>query len=188
MKVLTVSYDDISEYTSRIIQKMKADNFHPDAVIGIRTGGVYIADLFARQLGFNDGKALQISVSRQSSKNKKKLFRSLIKLLPVKMLDFLRVFEAKMLFKREARNRISDISLPEELESSCYYKILIVDDAVDSGATLSAVLGMIQSRYPDLEIKTSAMTVTTDNPAVSPDYYLYKNSTLIRFPWSLDSK
>lgn len=188
MKVLTVGYNDIAEYVSRIIQQMKVDGFLPDAVVGIRTGGVYIADIFARQLVFNGGTALQISVSRPSSKNKKKFFSSLIKLLPTKMLDFLRIIEAKMMFKSSGRSRIFDISLPVELESRRYSKILIVDDAVDSGATLSAVLRVIESRYPGVGIKTAAITVTTDNPTVCPDYYLYKNSTLIRFPWSLDSK
>lgn len=188
MKVLTVSCSDISEYVSSIIQKMKVDDYLPDAVVGIRTGGVYIADLFARQLGFNNGTALQISVYRPSSKNKKKIFSSIAKFMPIKMLDFLRIIEAKMMFKSDGRSQIFDISLPVELESRNYSRILVVDDAVDSGATLSAVLRMIESRYQGVEIKSAAITVTTDNPTVCPDYYLYKNSTLIRFPWSLDSK
>lgn len=188
MRVLTVKNYDITEYVTHIVRKMEADGYHPDAVIGILSGGVPIADIFAQQLGLNGGVALRISVFRQTSKNKKRFLSRIVKLLPTKILDYLRILEAKMTFRGHTRRRVFDVVLPVELEDTRYSKILIVDDAIDSGATMSEVLKQVSKEYPNIEIKTAVMTVTTDNPIVCPDYCMYKNSILMRFPWSLDSK
>ena len=65
-------------------------------------------------------------------------------------------------------------------------KVLIVDDAVDSGATMLAVAEALREANPEAEIRTAAITVTTPKPLITPDYSMYKD--LIRFPWSMDAK
>ena len=67
--------------------------------------------------------------------------------------------------------------------------ILIVDDACDSGSTLRAVMDAVRKISPErVVIKTAVITTTTYRPVVSPDFSLYRNRTLIRFPWSKDMK
>lgn len=66
-------------------------------------------------------------------------------------------------------------------------RILIVDDAVDSGATLLRVAETLRSASPEAQIASAVITVTTRNPAIKPDYTLYNDRTLIRFPWSADN-
>lgn len=65
--------------------------------------------------------------------------------------------------------------------------ILIVDDAVDSGATLLAVVEAVRIDMPGAEVRSAVITQTTPSPVITPDYTLYNNRTLIRFPWSMDA-
>lgn len=64
-------------------------------------------------------------------------------------------------------------------------RILIVDDAVDSGESMKKVVETVRGLNPRASVRTAAITLTTPAPAVSPDYYLY-NQVLVRFPWSKD--
>jgi hypoxanthine phosphoribosyltransferase len=64
--------------------------------------------------------------------------------------------------------------------------IVVVDDAVDSGATLARVLDAVSQRAPGAEIRSAVVTVTTPEPWVTPRYTLYSRQ-LCRFPWSLDA-
>ncbi len=67
-------------------------------------------------------------------------------------------------------------------------KILVVDDAVDSGYTLSHVLEAVKAVLPaGAEVRSAVITVTTDDPLVMPDFYLYNDKTLVRFPWAMDA-
>ena len=65
-------------------------------------------------------------------------------------------------------------------------KILIIDDAIDSGDTLSAIVETLKKTNPKAKVATAVLTETTKNPAIRADYTLYRNQTLIRFPWSND--
>lgn len=63
--------------------------------------------------------------------------------------------------------------------------ILVVDDAVDSGATMQAVVGAVKKANPAAHVVTAAVVVTTKTPVVRPDFHLY-DKVLIRFPWAHD--
>ncbi|MDE7407207.1 MAG: hypothetical protein K2M76_02200, partial [Muribaculaceae bacterium] len=64
----------------------------------------------------------------------------------------------------------------------------VVDDAVDTGTSLSIALRKLHELCPQAEIRTAALTVTTPDPVVRPDYTIYNNRTLLRFPWSMDAR
>lgn len=65
--------------------------------------------------------------------------------------------------------------------------VMVVDDAVDSGITLAAVLRTLRACCPPAtELRTAAITVTRPDPVVKPDYALYRG-VLCRFPWSFDA-
>ena len=67
------------------------------------------------------------------------------------------------------------------------HKVLVVDDATDSGCSLLSVLNAIEE-YGSNEIRSAVITVTRKHTAIIPDYALFRNSTLVRFPWSADMK
>jgi hypoxanthine phosphoribosyltransferase len=67
-------------------------------------------------------------------------------------------------------------------------KVLIVDDAVDSGNSLMNIINKLNESYPEiLEIKSAVITVTKRNPVLFPDFYLFKDNSILTFPWTEDS-
>ena len=66
--------------------------------------------------------------------------------------------------------------------------VLLVDDAIDTGATLKLIKDTLAERYPLAVIKIAVITVTSNHPLIDADYYLFHDRTLVRFPWSNDVK
>lgn len=62
-------------------------------------------------------------------------------------------------------------------------RVLVVDDVADSGATLEAVLGQIQSLNPS-EVRT-AMLYYKPHSKIVPDYYIHETSAWVLFSWSI---
>jgi len=66
-------------------------------------------------------------------------------------------------------------------------RILVTDDAVDSGVTLSTVLRHLRKISSfDADFRSAAITQTLEHPIVTPDYLMF-HGTLCRFPWSFDA-
>ena len=169
----------------------------PDALIGIRTGGLYVAEAMASSVA-ESVPVLSLTCRRPSSQQKDKLasVKKLIAQLPRPMLDQLRVIEHKILtggthsldrdafqFDAEELARLDDwLSRSGRAPS-----LVVVDDAVDSGATLSLVLEAVGQHAPAMaNIRSAVITVTTPRPWALPRYTLYRRQ-LCRFPWSLDA-
>jgi len=74
------------------------------------------------------------------------------------------------------------INLPEL--TGCK-KVLILDDIVDSGQTLKAVLTVLQERYPDIDFK-SATLYHKKSADIEPDYALHNTTEWIDFFWEKD--
>lgn len=160
-----------------------ARDFRPDLIVGIATGGVEVANRI-----FKDIPHCNIYCSRVSTKIKSrhKFIFKIIRQLPIKIRNVMRMTEAIILRKnsKSAEPVISEISRKLISESR---HILLVDDAIDSGHTMQKVISAINEIEGDREMKTAVITVTTRNPLVTPDFYLYNNITLIRFPWAKDA-
>ena len=106
----------------------------------------------------------------------------------------MRMVESKMLQLRKSpkRNEGISVEVPEELIEVLTLKnkpeILMIDDAIDSGETLYAIAETLKKTNPDTRISIAVITETTRNPRIRSNYTLYRNRTLIRFPWSNDYK
>lgn len=109
------------------------------------------------------------------------------------MANMLRIIESRILAAydtiktRESTPIQIEASLAKELKSMQNPRILIVDDAVDSGFTLADVVENIKAHTNGADIRTAVITVTRKSAIIKPTYCLYRNSLLVRFPWSLDS-
>jgi hypoxanthine phosphoribosyltransferase len=170
--------------------------FKPDVLIGIRSGGYAVAETLAPY--FPHTTLLPITCRRPSTKKKQNssLLKKLLRTLPRSVTDRLRIVEHIAL--TQLRPQKQSIFTPDIKEltviENCLRRqdgkpnILIVDDAVDSGATLAAVMEVIKNiAGPAAIIKTAAITVTTASPFVEPNFMLYRY-VLCRFPWSFDFK
>lgn len=181
-KVKTLTGTDFEKHCM-ILEEIIAGDFRPDLVIGIRTGGLIVSEII-----FKDCKHDEVYLQRPTTAGKNKMMHRLLKGLPYAILDKLRIVESIVLDKLSSHKpRTDKFNIPDATQNAS--KILIVDDAVDSGATLEAVVRAIKSSAPDdADIRTAVITVTTKSPIIRPDYYIYNDNTLIRFPWSMDFK
>jgi hypoxanthine phosphoribosyltransferase len=193
-RVETLDPDRLKQTALALYAKAAAD-FHPQIVIGVRTGGYHIAELM--QAGFEPGVRLLDVTCRRPGTHKKSqssLFQRTLKLLPRFINDRLRIVEHRMLLQRHATVQQSERTIPDSelaaiavaLDGLDAARILVVDDAVDSGSTLLTVtkkIGAIASAHAT--IRTAAVTLTTRTSLIEPDYVIYRD-VLCRFPWSFD--
>lgn len=61
--------------------------------------------------------------------------------------------------------------------------ILVVDDLVDSGKTLSFVMQLLKEQNPDAVIKTATLLYKPKYASFAPDYYVQETDEWIVFPW-----
>ena len=183
-RVVTVDESEFICLCSRLASEVKASGYTPDIIVGIYQGGAYVA---AAMSGIMDRIPVEyVRLSRPSSRWKSKM-RSMLRFLPYTVLDRLRLLESGILSMRRHPVK-DDVELPSQLLARSGCNILVVDDAVDSGATLSAVVSAVKRELPMSQCRSAVLTVTTSAPLVRPDYMLYDDNTLIRFPWSTDMK
>ncbi len=184
MKVLTLNDITFKEHCARLQEA--AREYAPDLIVSIANGGTYVAACM-----FDDVKHVDILCRRRSTSSKerrRRLFK-VVRSLPTFMKNWLRIIEASWL-KRQRPANPQEIKLDQQTVGALTSarRILVVDDAVDSGQTLLTVLTAIKNLGVSATIKSAVFTITTKSPATMPDIYLYNNSTLIRFPWSKDVK
>lgn len=179
-QVLTLSEKTFRDTVGRLQEKAEAAGFAPDAVVSIRRGGEFVGRLM-----FPGKPHYAVTLQRPGTRRKNRMLKAILRSMPRFVLDSLRIFEAWWL-SRKSHKTVSpaNFTLPELNQSA---RILIVDDAVDSGATLASVFNAVRARYPGSDVMTAVITVTTERPLIQPDFSIYNNLTLIRFPWSIDS-
>lgn len=64
-------------------------------------------------------------------------------------------------------------------------RILVVDDIVDSGKTLHALLPLLQEKNPHADFKTASL-YTKSTALIQPDYSLHEATNWIDFFWERD--
>ena len=174
-KVMTLSDEAFAGACSRL----EAATERPDVVLGIETGGRYVAESMHAAVPH-----CYVRLQRGPTPRKSRL-RGLLARLPRPVADALRLAEAWLRGLRRPEPVEFRGELPRELQGK--RRVLIVDDAVDSGATMHAVREAVCRACPEAQVECAAIAVTTRRPLVVPDKYLYSN-VLIRFPWSMDAR
>lgn len=85
----------------------------------------------------------------------------------------------------DGQSQRTTLSVSGKCDFSTSKRVLIVDDIVDSGKTLSAILPMFRQEYPHLEFKSAALF--TKSPAqIQPDFSLHEATDWIDFFWERD--
>lgn len=175
-----------------LIRKGHPDKF--DATVAIFRGGSLVCQSLCHNLPEEYlGHWSTVMLQRPSTKKKDGLIGKILPYFPIPILNLMRLVESSILNLRHKIKR--DVILPEVSlgcklrELLCTHsspEILVVDDAVDSGITLAAVYRSIHEINPKAKVTSAVITVTTSQPEINPDFSIYSNHTLIRFPWSKD--
>lgn len=190
MSVITLTPTLLQSASSQLAQRVMGAGFCPQVIIGVLNGGAQVARLMRESL---PAEALycEVSISRPSTRQKKQHFvQQLMRRLPLWLCNLLREAESRVTSLRgtSSLERVGEVALPAEVEvclqSPC--RVLVVDDAIDSGATIQKVKDQLLSHFSSLDIRVAVITVTTSNSVCDADFALYRNHTLCRFPWSND--
>lgn len=197
MQVITLNPQAFEEHASRLAEAVAdcgEDRY--DAIVGIRRGGSIVCDAFLRHFPTDKaGERFDISLQRPSTKHKGGNLNRLLKHLPYSLLNGMRMAEAYVLAahrKIKGPSHTPDVEMEEGLKkilaTNDKARILVIDDAIDSGDTLWAIVDTLRKTNPEATVETAVMTETTLHPRIRSTYTLYRNRTLIRFPWSNDYK
>lgn len=184
MRVITINDYEFQQLCNRLATAISSDGFSPECIVGIRNAGALVAKEIAKY--FPDAHCIEVSVSRPTHKHKNNpTVRSILKLLPLWLLNAMRMAESFIAQFHKNASRNANMSFSQSITAS---RILIVDDAIDTGATIELVLNTLAQIAPCSDIRTAVITVTTPSPSVFCNYALFRNRTLIRFPWAIDAK
>jgi len=195
MKVVTLLENDFEQECKRLAD-LVSSNYTPDLVVGILTGGGYVGKrIFNVLKAKSNVKYIEIRIERGGTEIKRKYnLKHILHSFPDFILNFLRIVEVhilEVLSKIRVPKRHSNISISEDIRTYLeegQRRILIVDDCIDTGASLKCVLDYIKSEFRiKHDLKIAVITKAHRKPLVEVDYLLYKR-VLIRFPWSFDTK
>ncbi len=179
------------------LMRLVEQDYAPALIVGIRTGGMVVAECMARHSSL-PLPVLPVTSRRASTDTKARipLFRATLSALPRPAVNLLRRVEHKFLIAPRAQQQRAQTIDQREVEeiarslagSGARPHLLVADDAVDSGVTLATVVNHLTAACPaGTEIRTAVITQTLEQPVMRPSYTLYRN-TLCRFPWSFDAK
>lgn len=198
MKVIDFEWKSFENYSSLILADIDASKAKAVLVVGIADGGLPIANHLATLIrGKNNLSVMASSIrcQRPSTKIKKNnhktggFIRALLRVTPRFLSNLLRVFEHYKLSFRRKTDRHREVLICSDLIGALKVSefVLIVDDAVDSGLSLKAVIDEVIGIVPSgALVKSLVITVTQKSPEIVPDYFMMKD-VLVRFPWSLDA-
>jgi hypoxanthine phosphoribosyltransferase len=200
IRVRTVGRREFRQECGRLWDRVQ-HSFQPQLVIGVRSGGWWVAEemRLARQVSGVVFAPLTCRRPTSELKGRSRALRFVLQVLPYFMLDGLRLLEYYALTLPRCRKvarqgfeaRIADreelaavqraiASLPIEV------RVLVVDDSLDSGATLASVVAMLRAALPpQAVVRTAAFTVLGPAPIVAADFSLLQRINC-RFPWSYD--
>lgn len=178
------------------LMRMVLADYEPTLLVGIRTGGLVVAEAMARSLS-RPMVVLPLTCRRPGTATKSRLpfLHEVLGAMPRGVVDAMRIVEHRLLAARRKRLATAPSVDHDEAaaiaallaERTVQHRLLVVDDAVDSGATLATVMEILRSSCPnDTEICSAVITVTLDSPRIMPDFVLH-HRVLCRFPWSFDA-
>ena len=143
---------------------------------------------------FPEAAYCEVRLSRPGTRQKSQgLAHRLLQHSPLWICNTLRIVESRVNEWRSKGKdpvRIGTIRLPDDIASTLSSpsnpSILLIDDAIDTGATIQQARLQLLKQFPDITIRVAVITVTIPHPICDADFCLYHNRTLCRFPWSND--
>lgn len=186
MRVVTLDDAEVARCCRELEAQTLASGFAPEVVVAIARGGIRVADGM-----FAGVRHLTIDVHRPGTSRKRRLggVFAAVRWLPRCVRDRLRIFEARRLAAKPLRAVTPPVERVRELSAALLgvHRVLVVDDAVDSGASLAAVKRIVCAGGV-ADVRAASIALTRADAVETPDYHVFQPGTLVRFPWSMDAR
>jgi hypoxanthine phosphoribosyltransferase len=177
--VRDVHLDEFGSLARQLAQQVTASGYEPDCIVYLESGGRLLAAELCGRLGVG---AVALQTSRRGGSIKRRL-RPLATRLPDELTDLMRRVESRWLSGWLRPSAVELAQRPVRLDGA---RVLIVDDAVDTGASVDiARTWALSHGATESAIRIAAITVTSDRVDGVVDYHVHQG--LCRFPWSSDS-
>lgn len=204
LRVVSVSASDVRDIMRELAVQCVSSGLKPSYVMAVLDGGRVPAMEFAAALRAQglEPTPLAGKLSRRTTGSCKLRAAQVIARLPVVAQNFVRRAEHTSYRLRDRLFKRFKSGLPSPPESLIKYlaeqlclsrvgpmtPVLIVDDAIDSGATLMQMVTALRVVGVEREnVRIACITETTRNPVVRADYVKHRG-VLCRFPWSGDAR
>lgn len=186
MRVITVNDKELQMLCSQLKSMIADSGYGFDTIIAIARGGVLLAEKM-----YSDNFFI-VSCRRGSTALKSGILNKIIRRLPLRINNMLRESESRLSYisHKVLPHHLKEVSIDDKLRNHLQQnkrKVLIVDDASDSGHTILSVVMALRKIAPDNEYRTAVITETQTDSVYNNDYAIFRNCTLIRFPWAPDA-
>jgi hypoxanthine phosphoribosyltransferase len=191
-EVMHLSAAELDDAAAALGRKVIASGYRPDAVVGIATAGVFVASAM-RATVVPDAALLEVASRRPTTRFKDRpIVRRAVALIPDRLSSGMRRLEHRVLMRRPSAAAPRVVTMAPDAEAVARAlppgaRLLVVDDAVDSGSTMAAVAAFLASVAPQAHIRTAVLSASTPDRAPRPDFHLYEGA-LLSGPWSLDAR
>lgn len=189
MRVVDCVDETFAEHC-RTLAEFAAADYCPDLLVAIERGGLHVAhEILAG--GVLAADLVTLTAHRPATAVKRGLkLKVPISRLPRFIANWLRLLEHYIRLTTTTRTSVPapDVIAGPQVRAriSASERLLVVDDAVDSGATLAAVIRELRM-ITEAEIRSAVLVVTFPAPAVIPEYAVHRKGVLLRLPWSDDA-
>lgn len=172
---------DLKQYSLRLFREIERSGYEPQHVLYIERAGLFIAHEIANHF---ECTISGIYANRSGTTLKSKV-KIILRYLPKNVTDILRNMEERSGIHGAMKERRVYVERNHPPKGK---NILIVDDAVDTGNSLMAVINFLVSKgYNEQQIKTAVLTTTRNTSQYRADMSLYDHMSFA-FPWSYTSK
>ena len=170
---------DLPDLSRQLADTVTASGFQPDCIVYLERGGRMLAAELCRELGVG---AVPLYTNRRGAGIKRRL-GGVASRLPGGLNDLLRQMESRWLSGYLRPSAVEVVERDVRLHGA---RVLIVDDAVDTGASVDVARAWILSQGADMAaVRVASITVTSDRARSEVDFHVHVG--LCRFPWSPDS-
>lgn len=176
MNYTELSIENVKEKSRELYEKI-IEEYKYDLVIFIAKGSYLIGQELSN---LGDAPLLEIYATRKGG-NLKKVLKPLIKIIPKKILINLRKKEMNSNYHEKNNDRQVAFNEEEYSKYKKCKKILLVDDSIDSGNSVTLVKEALSNYFSKAEIKVAVFNVMNKS-AIKPEFTIY-NNMMINGPW-----
>lgn len=171
----------LKSYSGLLAEKIKQTGFIPEHVIFVERAGLLIGVEIAEYFG----STISGIATKRSGGTAKSRVKIILRYLPRFLTHFLRRLEINSSIHEIKNDREIFVEYPLPSREK---RILLVDDAIDTGNSIQAILEyLLKNGYSLERIKVAVITTTSKQPKHKADYSLF-TEVICAFPWSYDSR